>query len=184
MLSATNKLYFRVDSFLRALRTQLAPLSPPPSLSLAGVFSPKKCRQLKHACIFFASLATLQWVGCKQTSSEAIPAGAYAYTSYDSGGVVLVRGWLSINISDSTAISGEWHFKPNGSLQRIGPQTGDGKLVGGISRGQVWIELNPQVRNNNLQLNGTLALGQFAGQWTWISFSGIANQGTFKAIRK
>lgn len=139
---------------------------------------------MKYACVFFSLLVTILWVGCKQTSSESIPGGAYAYTSYDSGGAALVSGWFTIIVSDSTAISGEWHFKPIGSPQRIGPQTGDGKLVGGINSEQVWIELNPQVRNNNLQLNGTLALGQFAGQWTWISYSGIANQGTFKAIRK
>ena len=139
---------------------------------------------MKYAFVFFASFIAIQLVGCKQTSSETIPGGAYAYTSYDSGGVALVSGWCSISVSDSTAISGEWHFKPIGSPQRIGPQTGDGKLVGGINNDQVWIELNPQVRNNNLQLNGTLALGRFAGQWTWISYNGITNQGTFQAVRK
>lgn len=139
---------------------------------------------MKYACIFFALLVAIQWTGCKQTSSETIPGRAYAYTSYDSGGVAVVSGWLTIIVSDSTAISGEWHFTPIGSPQSIGPQTGDGKLVGGINSEKVWIELNPQVRNNNLQLNGTLALGQFAGEWTWISYSGIANQGMFKAVRK
>ncbi len=162
----------------------MVPLAPPNSPSLAGAYSPKEHKQLKYACVFFALLVAIQWAGCKQTSSETIPSGAYAYTSYDSGGIALVSGWFTIIVSDSISVSGEWHFKPIGSPQRIGPQTGDGKLVGGNDRGQVWIELNPQIRNNNLQLNGTLAQGQFAGQWTWISYSGITNQGTFKAVRK
>ncbi len=87
-------------------------------------------------------------------------------------------------VSDSTTVSGEWHFAPIGSPQKIGPQTGDGKLVGGMNGEKVWIELNSGVRNNNLQLNGTSAQSRIDGQWTWISYDGIANQGMFHAVRK
>jgi hypothetical protein len=139
---------------------------------------------LKDAFVFFLLLTTVLWVGCKRASSDSIPAGAYAYTSYDSSGAVLVRGWLTIIISDSTTISGEWHLKPIGDSQRIGPQTGDGNLVGGINGAKVWIELNPKVRNNNLQLNGTLTPSKLAGQWSWISYDGVGNQGAFEAVRK
>ena len=95
-----------------------------------------------------------------------------------------VSGWLTIIVSDSTNISGEWHLDPIGSPQKIGPQVGDGKLVGGINGVKVWIELNPKVRNNNLQLNGILAQGRLEGQWTWISNDGIANYGAFSAVKK
>ena len=87
-------------------------------------------------------------------------------------------------VSDATRISGEWHFDPIGNPQKIGPHTGDGKLVGGINGEKVWIELNPEVRNNNLQLNGILVQGRVDGQWTWMNYDGIANQGMFQAVRK
>ena len=139
---------------------------------------------MKYACVLFSVLITFFWFGCKRVSNDSIPDGAYAYGSYDSSGTALVRGWFTIIVSDSTAISGEWHFEPIGNPQRIGPQTGDGSLVGGINGEKFWIELNPKFRNNNLQLNGTLAMGRLSGQWTWIRYDGIANQGTFKAVRK
>ena len=175
MLPSTNKSHFRLEIRISPIRTKL---------TVPGKSSPKDGGLLPNAYVLIALLILILLIGCKQTSSETIPGGAYAYTSYDSGGAALVSGWLTIIVSDSTTISGEWHFKSIGSPQRIGPQTGDGKLVGGINNDQVWIELNPQVRNNNLQLNGSLTQGQLAGQWSWISYNGIANQGTFKASRK
>lgn len=175
MLPAINKSHFRFEARNPALSAKSVPRERS---------SPKNWEMCHYACLLLVLLTFIQLVGCKQTSSESIPSDAFAYTSYDSGGTALVSGWLTINVSDSTSISGEWHFTAVQSPAGIGPQTGDGKLVGGINNDQVWIELNPQVRNNNLQLNGTLAQGQFVGQWTWISYSGIANQGTFKAARK
>ena len=139
---------------------------------------------MKYICIVLSLLTSLLWPGCKQSASDSVPADAYAYTSYDSSGTALVRGWFTLNTSDSTTISGEWHLEPIGDPQRIGPQTGDGKLVGGIEGAKVWIELNPKVSNNNLQLNGTLSSGRLIGQWNWIRYDGMANQGTFKAVKK
>jgi len=40
------------------------------------------------------------------------------------------------------------------------------------------------VRNNNLQLNGTLENGRIRGEWTWISYDGIRNQGIFEGVIK
>ena len=139
---------------------------------------------MKNTYVLFLLLLATLCLDCKQTSTEPMPSGAYAYTSYDSSGVALVNGWFTMSISNSNAISGEWHFKPIGNPQNIGPQTGDGALIGGIDSGRVWVELNPKFIDNNLQLNGTLQNGRFAGQWTWISFVGITNRGRFEALRK
>ncbi len=144
----------------------------------------KESQSLKRVFVFASLLTLVLWPGCKRGVGDATPPGAYAYTSYDSAGTVIVRGWLTAVVSYSTKLSGEWHFEPIGNPQRIGPQTGDGKLVGGINGEKVWIELNPDVRNNNLQLNGSLVTGRLSGQWTWISYDGMANQGTFQAVRK
>lgn len=121
--------------------------------------------------------------GC-QRASESVPSGAYAYTSYDSSGIELVSGWLTIIAKDSVTIAGEWHLDAMGNPEGIGPQTGNGKLVGGIDGEKAWIELNPSVRNDNLQLNGILAHGRFDGQWAWINYNGVSNLGTFHAVRK
>jgi hypothetical protein len=130
------------------------------------------------------------WMGCKKTavesstnSDESIPKGAFSYTSYDTNGTAIVSGWFTMNLSNLDSISGEWHFKQLGNAQNIGPQTGDGTLIGGTSNGRVWIELNPQFRDNNLQLTGTLETNKYFGQWIWISFAGITNRGIFEAIK-
>ncbi len=143
-----------------------------------------KYAPVKYSFLLIPLLTLGLWTGCKRSSGDAIPPGAYAYTSYDTGGTVIVRGWFTAVISDSTKVTGEWHFEPVGNPQRIGPQTGDGKLVGGVNGKKIWIELNPDVRNNNLQLNGTLVSEKLSGQWTWISYDGMANQGAFDAVRK
>ncbi len=139
---------------------------------------------MKYICIVLSLSTFFLWIDCKQTVSESIPTDAYAYTSYDSSGTALVRGWFTLIMADSATLSGKWHLEPIGDPQRIGPQTGDGNLVGGMNGEKVWIELNPKVSNNNLQLNGILASGRLTGQWNWIRYDGMANQGTFQAIKR
>lgn len=139
---------------------------------------------MKYLCVVLALLTSVLWPGCKRTTGDSVPADAYTYTSYDSSGTALVRGWFTLITADSTTISGEWHLEPVGDPQRIGPQTGDGKLVGRIDGEKVSIELNPKVSNNNLQLIGTLTSGRLTGQWNWIRYDGMANQGTFQAVKK
>ncbi len=101
---------------------------------------------MKYACVLFSVLITFFWFGCKRVSNDSIPDGAYAYGSYDSSGTALVRGWFTIIVSDSTAISGEWHFEPIGNPQRIGPQTGDGSLVGGINGEKILDRAESQIQ--------------------------------------
>ncbi len=148
------------------------------------IFPMTRIAPVSFTCMFVSALAiALLWPGCKR-ASDSIPKGAFAYTSFDSSGTAVANGWFTMNVADSATVSGEWHFAPIGDPLRIGPQTGEGELVGGINSGKVWMELNHKVRNNNLQLNGILAEGRINGQWTWINYEGIANQGTFSAVRR
>jgi hypothetical protein len=133
-----------------------------------------------HAFILLAVMAIL--AGCALITGPASD-GRYQYTSYDTTGAVLVRGWFTMVVSDSNTISGEWHFTAVDNPKNIGPQTGDGKLVGGIQGTTRWLELNPQYRDNNLGLYGTLEGNHFTGTWQWISFVGVTNQGPFVAER-
>jgi hypothetical protein len=134
--------------------------------------------------IISAAILTMFLIAACGRTSESVPPGAYAYTCTDSVGIPLVKGWMTIVIADSSKITGEWHFDAVGSPQKIGPQTGDGHLVGGLSDKRIWIELNPKIRNDNLQLDGILDQGQLTGQWTWVTFEGISNQGKFSAVKK
>ena len=115
---------------------------------------------------------------------SATPAGAYRYQSFDSTGIPLVKGWFTLVFSDPDHCTGEWHFAAIGSRQKIGPQVGDGNLVGGTTDGSVWVELQPQFRDNNLELVGTIQDGRYRGRWIWISFVGETNSGFFDAKRQ
>ncbi|MCH7612087.1 MAG: hypothetical protein IIB95_12420 [Candidatus Marinimicrobia bacterium] len=124
---------------------------------------------------------------CKNNSDDTsvgpIPTGAYQYKSYDTTGVAIVKGWLTLNYEDSLHITGEWHLEKIGNPQNIGPQVGSGNLIGGIDQGRVWVELNPQYADNNLQLIGIIEDGYYEGEWIWLSIVGITNRGSFEAVR-
>jgi hypothetical protein len=137
----------------------------------------------KWADLVLVVCAAILWPGCGDTGTEPTLSGAYNYTSYDSRGVAIVGGWFTMNLSDTGAVSGEWHFRGIGTPQNIGPQTGDGSLIGRKDKERIWIELNPQFRDN-IQLEGRIDEERYSGTWAWISFAGITNQGTFEATRK
>jgi hypothetical protein len=137
---------------------------------------------MKFSVIFSILLAIFMFQ-CKQ-STEPFPGEVFQYTSYDSSGNALVNGWFTMNFADSANITGEWHFQTINSPKNIGPQVGDGNLVGEANDGQIWVELNPQYKDNNLQLIGTMTNKRFTGRWMWLSFSGVTNAGTFESVKK
>jgi len=138
---------------------------------------------MKSPAVLIALLFAILWIGCTESPTESLPTDAFVYTSYDTTGTAIVNGWFTMTISDSGAISGEWHFNPIGNPQNIGPQTGEGNLIGSIYENNIWIELNPQYADNNLQLTGTLEGDRYAGEWMSIGFPGVTNHGSFEAIR-
>ncbi len=117
-------------------------------------------------------------------STDPTQGGRYQYASYDSSGILVVHGWFKLTFVNSESVSGEWHFAPVGNPRDIGPQTGDGTLAGGFHDGKLWIDLNPQFRDNNLLLSGTLDGNRYSGEWAWISFVGITSTGTFEAVKQ
>ena len=124
------------------------------------------------------------FVQCNQQPSEPVPVGAYQYTSYDTLGTPMVSGWFAIQKTDSDHISGEWHFSSLARAKDVGPQTGDGNFAGTIDGNQMYMELDPQYIDNNLELSGTIQGNRYSGRWTWISFVGVTNHGNFEAVKK
>jgi hypothetical protein len=138
----------------------------------------------------FVVTTTLSFWSCLNSQDAGLvgppqgPAGAFAYTSYDESGTPIVTGWLNINLTDPDSITGEWHLQKIGNPENIGPQVGAGIFIGGSYQNQLWVELNPEFADNNLQLVGTLRDQRLSGEWFWISFPGVTGQGTFEAVKK
>jgi hypothetical protein len=129
-------------------------------------------------------IAFILLTSCSDNISGSFPEGSYSYTGYDDQGNLIARGWISIAYSDSPSVQGEWDIKKIGTAKDIGPQVGSGKLTGGLfDSDSIWIELNPQFRDNNLQLRGFYGQDKISGQWQWITFAGVSNKGTFTARR-
>jgi hypothetical protein len=113
-----------------------------------------------------------------------IPEGAYGYTGFDSTGVKIVTGWIKIVFEDSIHLSGEWELDKIGDPQNIGPQVGSGKLLGSYDKSQIYCDLNPGYVDNNLILKGDYDDRKIAGEWNYVGFPGVINQGTFKAEKR
>ena len=117
------------------------------------------------------------------TGTETGSPGRFYYQSYDTLGNLLVTGWLLLNFTDSTKIAGPWQLRNVSGRTDIGPQAGEGNLIGSIIHSSISIQLNPQVRDNNLGLVGTIHENIIEGKWFWTSYAGLTNWGTFTALK-
>ena len=124
--------------------------------------------------------------------AKALPLGDYAYTSYDKDGAKVVEGRLSITSVESRRIGaeevpqikGNWELRKVGNQEKIGRQVGSGDLAGSITKGEIYINLNPNISDANVFLRGTINGKRFHGKWTFSAFAGPVSEGTFEAIRK
>lgn len=152
---------------------------------------------MRTALLLLVMASWVHVLGCKLVdegdgSNEAM---VYHYTAYDSTGTAIVDGELRLNYvetdpeaSSPYAIEGRWDLrKASEAAENIGPQTGEGKLVGTVDkRDRIRINLNPNWNDNNVLLQGNFTderLGDIEGQWTYITFVGEANGGRFEAVR-
>jgi len=135
-------------------------------------------------------------ISCEKDNStigfEPGPPGSFNYQSYDSLGNPVGVGWLTFEVTEIDSLidhtsgakfEGEWHIKNLTNRQDLGPQFGDGELVGGTSGSRIWMELNPQWADNNLGLDGVIEDNRIEGKWYASSFPGVTNWGTFRATK-
>jgi hypothetical protein len=113
-----------------------------------------------------------------------IPEATYKYIGYDSMGVKIVKGWIKIVFVASNYISGEWQIEKIGDPQNIGPQVGEGSLVGNVENNQLFLNLNPNYVDNNVFLICPYDDRKLTGKWNYSGFPGIINYGTFVAEKK
>jgi hypothetical protein len=117
-------------------------------------------------------------------SNDFFPERGFQYTAYDSAGVKIVKGWFTLIRQDSTTFKGTWNFRKIGEPQDIGPQVGEGMLTGHVHDGdRIIIELNPEMVDNNVTLDGSYSRNDIVGTWSWSTIAGLTNQGTFRAIK-
>jgi hypothetical protein len=136
-------------------------------------------RRLLAILALFSILA-----GCnKDNRVQSAPSRTFQYLAFDTIGSLIVNGWMTMNIQDSSHITGEWHFKKVGNPQNIGPQTGDGTLSGGFDNGQLRINLNPNYVDNNVLLQGQAQSTTYSGTWIWSGYPGLLNRGNFHEMR-
>jgi hypothetical protein len=120
----------------------------------------------------------------KRVQSKPFPLGDYQYTGYGKNGDKIVEGQLSITSIEQNRIKGEWTLNKIGNPERIGPQVGTGALIGSIIESKVYINLNPNMADSNVNLKGTIEDGRYHGTWSFDGYAGRLNQGTFEATRK
>ncbi len=119
--------------------------------------------------------------------------GTYAYQGFDATGALLIEGSLVLDYQETRdsaspfRITGTWALRQVKAADEVGPQVGEGDLLGTIDAdGNIVIQLNPGSADNNVGLGGTFTHGRFdtfEGRWDYVTDIGPTNGGTFKAER-
>ena len=144
---------------------------------------------------FVVMLCALTFSCSKDSStSPSSSTTSYGYTATDSTGVIIALGTFSIDVFDSAKMSGTWNLAAsNGATSTMfGPQFGSGTWNGTRTALTLAFNLNPEMVDNNVVLNGTatyasagdIVPASFRGDWSWSTLHGITNHGSFVATRK
>src|SRR5437868_2341095 len=95
--------------------------------------------------------------------TKPFPTGEYQYAGYATNGDKIVEGRLSITSveprrinEEAFEIKGNWQLNRIDDPEKIGPQTGTGELLGSIEKGEISIDLNPNMNDNNVILRGKI----------------------------
>jgi hypothetical protein len=135
-------------------------------------------------------------VGCSvaRTSGrdKPFPVGDYQYRSYDDKGDKVVEGRISITSTElrrigseeQTQLKGNWELKKVGTQEHIGMQEGKGDLIGSLNKGEIYLNLNPNVDDANVILRGKIEGKRFYGTWSANGYAGPVIKGKFEATRQ
>ena len=108
---------------------------------------------------------------------------SYSYNGYNSKGLLVVVGSITLVVTDSQVVSGTWTLECIAQGEKVGPQTGSGTLTGSFQNSRVAVNLNPGWVDNNVFLSGTFDKDRFIGSWMWSTFAGPTSEGRFEALR-
>ena len=109
------------------------------------------------------------------------------YVTHDGAGDALTKGVLTLPypLQEGVRFVGSWQAKyvgPDTQRDSIGPQINGGKLNGDLTDGQLTLQLNPNMNDNNVQFVARVDGERLTGRWEYSNFAGLAAKGTFEAL--
>jgi hypothetical protein len=146
-----------------------------------------------YLSVLFLGSCALACSGLKSAGQEKpSPVGDYQYVSYDDKGAKVVEGMISITSVEKRRIGkeeqpqlkGNWQLRKVGKQETIGGQVGSGELDGSILKGEIYLDLNPNMSDANVVLRGRIEGNRFHGTWSFNGYAGSLSHGTFEATRK
>ncbi|MFC1544325.1 hypothetical protein ACFL4Y_03620 [Gemmatimonadota bacterium] len=141
-------------------------------------------RRITAMKYLFTLFAALSLIACSDD-----PAGPdlgqqqFAYTAFTLEGDEILQGVMELTTSASDTVAGSWEIDwVEGADQRVlvGPQIGEGALVGMRSGSTITIDLNPGNADFNVVLYGTWEGKRISGEWEFTGIAGPMYQGTFE----
>jgi hypothetical protein len=146
--------------------------------------------RLPGTILFKICVLALTICACKDSGDVVVgmpPLGSspisYSYRGYNSKGVLVIVGSMTLAMSDSSTVRGTWKLDCIAQGEKVGPQTGSGTLAGIIREAGVMVNLNPGWADNNVYLTGSFDKDRFIGTWMWSTYVGPTSQGTFEALK-
>lgn len=148
----------------------------------------------RFSIILIIMFITLFRCNVFQPEEDDINSCTYTYTGYNQAGNKLITGSLRITYEKTAdtkypiSIKGMWNFKKFGNNGDPSHLVGEGLLQGMVNaEGQIFINLHPGWMDNNVFLNGCfkdIKYGNFEGTWTYSTYAGVTDEGSFQAVRK
>ncbi len=135
--------------------------------------------------LLISFIAMMLLVACLTSSDPVTPSsGFYDLTAYDSTGTKIATGWLQLDFKKKPEVSGFWKISLLSGANQPGWPVGVGNLRGRLEGEKISLNLNPNLVDNNLILDGTLKNGTIRGEWYWATFAGSTERGTFIAKQR
>ena len=130
-------------------------------------------------------------LACSDATGPAELNGIYGYTAMDDAGTVLLLGQLDLTFHDDSTVTGSWIIgwaQDADQSTEVGPQVGEGTLLGLLAADGVVLDLNPNVADANVFLSGAFDLESLppglVGEWTYSTLIGPVAAGRFTAANR
>ena len=145
----------------------------------------RQCRLVPSLPLLVAMLACSGAPGTQTTAPRLEDfRDTYTYRAFHQDGRLLLTGTLTFDVRDESTIGGSWSiaWAPGADTTAVvGPQVGEGQLVGTLRRDAVRIALNPGWADNNVDLAAEQRTAdRIAGQWSHSTILGQVAQGRFE----
>ncbi len=105
----------------------------------------------------------------------------YNYRAYDQSGKLVVTGTLKFEQLDIKGVKGSWQLRNVNGSDMTGISEAFGVFEGSLKGDALYLDLHPGWRDNNVILQGLLSGDSYRGEWAYIGYPGVLNEGNFEA---